>query len=108
MLECFFFFRKLLNCDSVLWSGLPGVESTDPQARRLAPLLTCCHCGEITLNFPMLHFSLLERRNGSGFSPIVSLGRLKTAGKESACNAGDLGSIPGLGRSPKEGNGYLL
>ena len=29
-------------------------------------------------------------------------------GKESACNAGDLDSIPGLGRSPGEGNGYLL
>ena len=26
-------------------------------------------------------------------------------GKESACKAGDLGSIPGLGRSPGEGNG---
>ena len=26
-----------------------------------------------------------------------------SAGKESACNAGDLGSIPGLGRSPGEG-----
>ena len=29
-------------------------------------------------------------------------------GKESACNAGDLGSIPGLGRSSGEGNGYPL
>ena len=28
-----------------------------------------------------------------------------SAGKESACNAGDLGSIPGLGRSPGEENG---
>ena len=28
--------------------------------------------------------------------------------KESACNAGDLGSIPGLGRFPGEGNGYPL
>ena len=27
-------------------------------------------------------------------------------GKESACNAGDLASIPGLGRSPGEGNSY--
>ena len=27
-------------------------------------------------------------------------------GKESTCNAGDLGSIPGLGRSPGGGNGY--
>ena len=26
-------------------------------------------------------------------------------GKESACNAGDRGSIPGLGRSSEEGNG---
>ena len=31
-----------------------------------------------------------------------------SAGRESACNAGDLGSIPGLGRSPGEGKGYLL
>ena len=30
------------------------------------------------------------------------------AGKESTSNAGDLGSIPGLGRSPGEGNGYSL
>ena len=29
-------------------------------------------------------------------------------GKESACNAGDLGSIPGSGRSPGEGKGYPL
>ena len=27
-----------------------------------------------------------------------------SAGKESTCAAGDLGLIPGLGRSPKEGN----
>ena len=27
-------------------------------------------------------------------------------GKESACNAGDLGLIPGLGRFPGERNGY--
>ena len=29
-------------------------------------------------------------------------------GKESACNAGDLASIPGSGRSPAKGNGYPL
>ena len=29
-----------------------------------------------------------------------------SAGKESTCNVGDLGSIPGLGRSPGEGKGY--
>ena len=31
-----------------------------------------------------------------------------SAGKESTCNVGDLGSIPGLGRSPEEGKGYPL
>ena len=29
-------------------------------------------------------------------------------GKESTCNAGDLGSIPGLGRSPGRGHGNQL
>ena len=29
-------------------------------------------------------------------------------GKESACDAGNQGSVPGLGRSPREGKGYPL
>jgi len=32
----------------------------------------------------------------------------RSAGKESTCNAGDPGSIPGLGRSPGEVIGYPL
>jgi len=31
-----------------------------------------------------------------------------SAGKECTCNLGDLGSIPGLGRSPGEEKGYSL
>ena len=31
-----------------------------------------------------------------------------SAGKESTCNAGDLGSIPGLGKFPGGGKGYPL
>ena len=31
-----------------------------------------------------------------------------STGKEFTCNAGDLGWIPGLGRSPGEGKGYPL
>ena len=31
-----------------------------------------------------------------------------SAGKGSACNAGELGSVPGLGRFPGEGKGYPL
>ena len=41
------------------------------------------------------------RVNSSGFC-------CGSAGKESACNEGDLGLIPGLGKSPEEGKGYPL
>ena len=34
--------------------------------------------------------------------------RYGSAGKESACNVGDLGLIAGLGSSPREGKGYPL
>ena len=41
--------------------------------------------------------------------PLCLLGFLAGSdGKESACNAGDPGLMPGLGRSPGEGNGNLL
>jgi len=38
----------------------------------------------------------------------ISLSFCGLARKESTCNAGDLGSIPGLGRSSGEGKGYPL
>ena len=37
--------------------------------------------------------------------PINSAFPASSDGKESACNAGDPGLIPGLGRFPEEGNG---
>ena len=43
---------------------------------------------------------------GNPFHPLGFPGGL--AGEESACNAGDLGSIPGLGRSPGGGHGNPL
>ena len=45
----------------------------------------------------MMYFPLLELI----FYKII----ISSVGKESACNAGDLGLIPGLGRCPGEGNG---
>ena len=44
---------------------------------------------------------LIEKGSVQGFPP-------NSVGKESACNAGDQGSIPGSGRSPGKGNGHLL
>ena len=49
---------------------------------------------------------------GSGVCLIGGRGRRVFSGgsedKESACNVGDLSSIPGLGRTPGEGNSYPL
>ena len=48
--------------------------------------------------YPQEHLSVKDLRRFPGGS----------VGKESAHNVGDLGSIPGLGRSPGEGNSYPL
>ena len=40
--------------------------------------------------------------------PVVLAFAGDSAGEESACNVGDLGSIPGLERFPGEGKGYPL
>ena len=45
------------------------------------------------------HSGILETHSVMGFPG-------GSDGKESACSEGDLGLIPGLGRSPGEGNGY--
>ena len=64
---------------------------------------------------PQIHKRICFQR-GENFKSSVNISDLSrincspggSAGKESACSAGDPGSIPGLGRSPGEGNGYLL
>ena len=43
-----------------------------------------------------------------GRRTLEALSRIGSEGKASACNAGDLGSISGSGRSPGEGNGNPL
>ena len=49
-----------------------------------------------------------SQRVGHDWATSLSLSLCGSAGKESACNAWDLGWIPGLGRSPGEGKGYPL
>ena len=39
---------------------------------------------------------------------FTNLKKCGSAGKESTCNVGDLGSVPGLGRSPGEGESHPL
>ena len=78
------------------WSGLPFPSPGDlsnPEMESGSPALQAdslpseseANCSFLNRNFP----------GGSD-------------GKASACNVGDLGSVPGLGRSPGEGNGNPL
>ena len=65
------------------WPGSPGQRGT--QLAAVGPVFAMYHFGKLQMGFPA----------GS-------------EGKESTCNAGDPGSIPGSGRPPGEGNGYPL
>ena len=68
---------------------------------------TCTHSG---LDAHFTRFYLKKMDKGFLYSGLKinwnSSGG--SEGKASACNAGDLGSIPGSGRSPREGNGNPL
>ena len=94
MCECFSEIRFLsLNGPTEGWALW---EAPGKQHGSQAPLWHSSH------SYPFLahsifcfHFGHMDFPGGWG-------------GEESACNVGDLGSIPGLGRSPGEGNGYLL
>ena len=89
------------------------VKNTDSRARLPGFRSGLCHlraiilveitdllCGLVSLNIKQDSISTYFIR-WEGFPG-------SSAGKESACNAEDPSSIPGLGRSPGEGNGYPL
>ena len=64
---------------------------------------------------PQIHKRICFQR-GENFKSSINISDLSrincslcgSAGKESACSAGDLGLIPGLGRYPGKGKGYPL
>ena len=58
--------------------------------------------------FPFLNPSLKTKQNKKHVHLSLKGFPGGSAGKGSTCNAGDPGSISGLGRSPGEGNSYLL
>ena len=78
---------------------LPGESQGQgsPVARRL--------WGRAELHIRLKGFSSSSSNGTAAVLPGFAGG---SDGKESACNAGDPGSIPGSGRSPGEGNGYPL
>ena len=75
----------------------------------LAPTLkTICHTKERKEVHKVIDVCVAQRTHKLQFSSTSMGFPGGSADKESACNVGDLGLIPGLGRSPGEGNGYPL
>ena len=98
------------NCDNLKWLYMVAfVKKTKTKTQFQEPLqdpslqLTQSIC--IKPSYATL--SMLPHNYLHGVCQFIGLPWWRS-GKESACNAGDLGTIPGLGRSPGEGNGYLL
>ena len=84
-------FKCIFIFGHTMWhmgSKIPGIEPTSPAVEARS---TTGQPGKFLLQF--------EKKEIEGFPGGSEV-------KESACNAGDLGSIPGLGRSPGEGKGY--
>ena len=85
--------KRLVSFEGGLWYQMDPIGSHGSSNNilwlSLLAFLTACYC---TLDHSLTSYCF---PGGS-------------AGEESTYNAGDLGSIPGLGRSPGEGNGYPL
>ena len=64
-------------------------------------LILLCFTFLFYANIAIFFFFFTNQRFGQGFPD-------SSVGQESACNAGDPGSIPGSGRSAGEGIGYPL
>ena len=79
--------------------GSDSISSTDKQSDSVNLSFLICQ-KEITIKSDMFvkHYNQHGTKNTVQFPGGSEV-------KASACNAGDLGSIPGLGRSPGEGNG---
>ena len=92
------------------WAAVCGVAQSRTQLKRLSS--SSSGDGDIGCFFIFIfYFIFFSAFCSSFFFSAVFLnsnfywGIVGSSGKESACNAGDLGSVPGLGRSPGGGHG---
>ena len=80
----------ILQARTLEWVAMPSIRGSSPMGSNLC----------------LLH--LLQWQVDSLLYTLKRCFPGRSDGKESACNAGNLGSIPGSKRSPGEGNGYPL
>ena len=101
--DFFFFFLSLMTIVLVLCSAFKFLNKLFAfpwiNPRQVDNPSGCWFSGPPYGTFPVFLVFLLILIGSIGLPRLLS-------GKESACNAGDLGLIAGLGRSPGEANGY--
>ena len=98
--------QGLLHCRRILYQlsypGSPDPEPPDSKTQSLSVTPQAADQNRVQRN-PQGETNVRHSQNNHILSFRLPCG---LAGKESACYAGDLGSIPRLGRSPGEGKGY--
>ena len=109
--------RFLIKVSQRQWKSLSCVRLCDPMDYIVHGVLQARILGWVAQRIPWIEEpgrlqSMGSQRAGHKWMTFINTYILGfpggSAGKEFVCNAGDLGSIPGLGRSPGEGNGYPL
>ena len=99
--------REAAALSASTWQSIAITDATAQPAGDVTPGVSCSS-QYVFISSSHLVGSLdkaKEIQNTACSLRIISGG---SAGKESACNRGDLCLIPGFGRSPGEGNGYPL
>ena len=113
-----------VNKESACNAGDPGSIGKIPWRRDRLPTPVAPHSSTLAWKIPWMEEpgglqSMGSHRVGHDWSDLAAAAAAAptpvflaflygSAGKESTCNVGDLGLIPGLGRSPGEGKGYPL
>ena len=82
------------------WSGLPLPSPGDPPKPGIKPMSPAWQADSL----PLSHLQSLKLALSTAYRTAYC----GSDGKESACNAGVMGSTPGSGRSPGERNGNPL
>ena len=106
---CKQYYKQRIECASLiaqLVKNLPAMQGTLVQFLSWEDLLE--KRKSYPLQYSGLEKSMGSQRVGQDWVTFTSSFPCDSAGKESSCNAEDLGSIPRLGRSPGEGKGYPL
>ena len=110
-LSSFTFIKKLFSFSSL--SAIKEVSSANLRSLIFLQAILIPAYDSSSLAFHMMYSAYKLNMQGDNIQPWRTPFPIwgfpgGSDGKASACNSGDLGSIPGLGRSPGEGNGNPL